>query len=157
MRWIVATLKERLAESLKTSLKGGDKQTLMFARNLQAAIRQKEIDSRKDVDEAEFIGIVSSKIKQRQESIEQFKKGAREDLVVMEEAELKYLQSYLPPQMGADEVRQLIDQAIAEAHAAGPKDMGKVMKILMPKTQGRADGKLVSSLVSEKLKNVTSN
>lgn len=144
-------LKTRLSDAMKNAMKSGDKDTLAFARNLHAAVRKKEIDDRVDLDEAAFIKIVMSLAKQRQDSIEQFKSGGRQDLVSKEEAELKFLQSYLPAQMGESEVRALVEAAIAESGAATAKDMGKVMKVLMPKTQGKADGALVSRLVKEKL------
>ncbi|MBY0471339.1 GatB/YqeY domain-containing protein [bacterium] len=145
------TIKERLSETMKTSMKSGDKDTLGFTRNLHAAIRKKEIDDRIDLDDAGCQKIISTLVKQRQDSIEQFKQGGRQDLVDKETAELKFLQSYLPEMMSEAEVRKLVDWAVTEAKATGPKDMGAVMKLLMPKTQGRADGKLLSQLVKEKL------
>ena len=145
------TIKQRLSEGMKTAMKSGDKDTLAFSRNLHAAVRKKEIDDRVDLDDAGVIKIISTLSKQRQDSIEQFKAGNRADLVAKEEAELKFLKSFLPEQMGEDEVRKLVDWAVTESKAAGPKDMGNVMKLLMPKTQGRADGKLVNQLVKERL------
>jgi uncharacterized protein YqeY len=147
----MATLKERLAEQIKTAMKSGDKSTLSFARNLHAAVRKKEIDDRIDLDDAGLIKIVTSSAKQRQDSIDQFRQGGREDLVKQEEAELKFLQTFLPAQMDEAEVRTLVDWAISEAKATGPKDLGQVMKILLPKVQGRADGKWVNQLVREKI------
>ena len=145
------SLKERLSDQIKTAMKSGDKDTLTFARNLHAAVRKKEIDDRIDLDDDAVIKIVTSSIKQRQDSIEQFRKGAREDLVAKEEAELRFLQTYLPVQLSEKELRDLIDWAVTEAKAAGPKDMGQVMKLLVPKVQGKADGKWVNQLVREKL------
>ncbi len=147
----MATLKERLSEQMKTAMKSADKETLAFARNLHAAVRKKEIDDRIDLDDAGFIKIVTTSAKQRQDSIDQFRQGGREDLVAKEEAELKFLQSFLPAQMDEAEVRRLVDWAIAEAKATGPKDLGAVMKVLLPKVQGRADGKWVNQLVREKI------
>lgn len=145
------TLKERLSDQIKASMKSGDKDTLSYARNLHAAIRKKEIDDRVDLDDAAVQKIVTSLVKQRQDSIDQFKKGGREDLVSKEEAEMKFLLSYMPAQMSEAEVRQIVDWAIQEAKATGPKDMGNVMKVLMPKVQGKADGKLVNQLVKERI------
>lgn len=151
----MSSLKERLSEAMKTAMKSGDKATLGFARNLHSAVRKKEIDDRVDLDDAGLMKIASSLIKQRQDSIDQFRQGGRADLVAQEEAELKFLQGFLPAQMPESEVRQIVAQSVAEARAGGPalgpKDMGKVMKILMPKLQGRADGKLISQLVKESL------
>jgi uncharacterized protein len=145
------TIKESLSELIKTSMKSGDKDTLSYARNLHAAVRKKEIDDRIDLDDAGVLKIISTLVKQRHDSIEQFQKGAREDLVVKEQAELKFLQSFMPAQMGEAEIRSMVDWAVSEAKATGPKDMGAVMKLLMPKTQGVADGKLVSQIVKEKI------
>jgi uncharacterized protein YqeY len=145
------TIKGRLSEQMKSAMKSGDKDLVLFARNLHAAIRKKEIDDKVDLDDAGVQKIISSLIKQRQDSIEQFKQGGREDLVAKEEAELKFLQAFMPAQMDEAEVRKIVDWAVTEARAAGPKDMGNVMKLLMPKVQGRADGKLVSQLVKERL------
>jgi uncharacterized protein YqeY len=145
------TIKERLSEQMKASMKSGDKDTLAYARNLHAAVRKKEIDDRVDLDDAGVLKIISSLVKQRHDSIEQFKQGGREDLVAKEEAELKFLQAFMPAQMDEAEIRKIVDWAVTEAKATGPKDMGQVMKLLLPKTQGRADGKLVNQLVRERI------
>ena len=147
----MATIKERLSALMKSSMKSGDKETLSFVRNLHAAVRKKEIDDRIDLDDAAVLKIISTLVKQRQDSIEQFTKGAREDLVKKEEAELKFLQSFMPTQLSEDEVKKIVDWAVTEAKATGPKDMGNIMKLLMPKVQGLADGKLVNQLVRERI------
>jgi uncharacterized protein len=147
----MATIKERLSEQMKSSMKSGDKETLSFTRNLHAAIRKKEIDDRVDLDDAAVLKIIASLVKQRQDSIEQFQQGGREDLVIKEQSELKFLQSFMPAQMDEAEIRKLVEWAVTEAKASGPKDMGQVMKLLMPKVQGRADGKLVNQIVKEKI------
>ena len=147
----MATIKEKLSEQMKASMKSGDKETLAFTRNLHAAIRKKEIDDRVDLDDAAVQKIIQTLVKQRQDSIEQFQQGGREDLVAKEQSELKFLQSYLPEQMGEDEIRKLVDWAVTESKASSPKDLGAVMKLLVPKTQGKADGKLVNQLVRERL------
>jgi len=147
----MATIKEQLSEKMKASMKSGDKETLSFVRNLHSVIRKKEIDDRVDLDDAGVQKIIISSMKQRQDSIDQFKQGGREDLVAKETAELNFLLSYMPAQMSEDEVRKVVDWAITEAKATGPKDMGNVMKLLMPKTQGKADGKLVSQIVKERI------
>ena len=147
----MASIKETLSEQMKTAMKAGEKEKLGFVRNLHAAIRKKEIDDRVDLDDAAVIKIITSLVKQRQDSIDQFKQGGRQDLVDKEEAELKFLMSHMPAQMGEDEVRKIVDWAVTESKAAGPKDMGNVMKLLMPKVQGKADGKLVNQLVKERI------
>jgi uncharacterized protein YqeY len=147
----MATIKERLSEQMKASMKSGDKDTLAFVRNLHAQVRKKEIDDKVDLDDAGIQKIITSSIKQRQDSIEQFKSGGRTDLVAKEEAELKFLMSYMPEQMSEAELRKIVDWAVTESKAAGPKDMGNVMKLLMPKVQGKADGKLVNQLVKERI------
>ena len=145
------TIKEKLSEQMKAAMKSGDKDTLGFARNLHAAVRKKEIDDRVDLDDAAVQKIISTSMKQRQDSIDQFKAGGREDLVAKETAELNFLKSFMPAQMDEAEIRKIVDWAVTESKAAGPKDMGAVMKLLMPKVQGKADGKLVNQLVKERI------
>ena len=150
----MATIKENLSATIKTAMKAGDKSTLTYARNLHAAIRKKEIDDRVDLDDAAVLKIIGSAMKQRQDSIEQFKQGKRDDLVANEEAELKFLMAYMPAQMDEAEIRKIVDWAVTESKAAGPKDMGNVMKLLMPKTTGKADGKLVNQIVRERIEKI---
>ncbi len=147
----MATIKEQLSEKIKASMKGGDKETLMFARNLHAAIRKKEIDDRIDLDDAAVQKIITTLLKQRQDSHDQFKAGGREDLVAKELAEMQFLLQYMPKQMSEAEIREVVSWAVAEAKATTAKDLGAVMKLVLPKTQGKADGKLVSQLVKDKL------
>lgn len=149
----MATIKERISEDMKAAMKSGDKAKLAAVRMLHSAIRKKEIDDRTDLDDAGAIKIISSLVKQRQDSIEQFKAGNRQDLVEKETAELKLLQAYLPEQMSQDELVKIVEAAIQEANAKSAKDMGAVMKVLLPKVAGKADGKLVNQLVREKLPN----
>jgi hypothetical protein len=145
------SIKNKIAEDMKAALKAQDKDRLQAIRNLHGAIRKKEIDDRVELDDEGVFKIISSLIKQRQDSIEQFKKGSRLDLVEKETKELEVLKSYLPAQLSKEEVEKLVDEAISEAKASTQKDMGAVMKILMPKVSGRADGKLVSQIVTSKL------
>jgi len=147
----MATIKEQMSDLMKSSMKSGDKETLGFVRNLHAAVRKKEIDDKVDLDDAGVQKIIGSAMKQRQDSIEQYKAGQREDLVAKEEAELTFLKKYMPAQMGEDEIRKIVDWAVTESKAQGPKEMGKVMALLMPKVQGKADGKLVNQIVKERL------
>ncbi len=152
----MSKLKAELSEKIKTSMKSGDKATLLYARSLFAAIRKREIDERKDVTDEDFQKIVGTQMKQRRESISQFEKGGRDDLVAKEKAELTFLEGFMPPALGDDELVKIIDEAIDEVKPSGPKEMGKVMQALMPKVQGRADGKKVSQLVREKISGATS-
>ncbi len=144
-------LKADLSEKMKASMKSGEKDTLMYARTLFAAVRKKEIDDRVDITDEEFQKIAGTLIKQRRESIEQFEKGGRDDLVAKEKAEMAFLETFLPAQLGDEELIQIIDEAVKEAQPQSAKDLGKVMKILMPKVQGRADGKKVNQLVRERV------
>lgn len=145
------TLKEQLSETIKTAMKSGDKATLGYARNLHAAVRKKEIDDRVDLDDAGIQKVALSAMKQRKESIEQFRAGGREDLAANEEAELKFLERFAPAQMSEAELVRHVEESIAESGAKDAKEVGKVMKVLMPKVQGRADGKLINQLVRERL------
>lgn len=145
------TIKEKISEDTKNAMKSGDKNKVGALRMLHSAIRKKEIDDRIDLDDTGVTKIIASLVKQRQDSIEQFKAGNRQDLVDKETAELILLQSYMPAQMPESELVKIIDSAIQEANAKTQKEMGAVMKILMPKVSGKADGKLVNQLVRERL------
>jgi uncharacterized protein len=141
------TLKERLNQDMKDSLKAHDSARLSAIRMIISAVRNKEIDSRKDMDDEGVLSVLSTSAKQRRESIEQYEKAGRQDLVDKEKAELEVIMSYMPQQMGRAEIEALVKEAVAESGATGPGDMGKVMKVLMPKVKGRADGKLVNEVV----------
>ena len=147
------SLKEKLTADMKGAMKAKDagKQRLSVIRLVRGAIRQLEIDGKKELQDEDVLGVISKEVKQRRDSIEDFKKGGRDDLVAAAEAEIAILMEYLPQQLSEDEVRNLVKEAIAASGAASPKDMGKVMKELMPKVKGRADGKLVNGIVKELL------
>lgn len=145
------SIKERVSEDTKAGMKSGDKAKVAALRMLHSAVRKKEIDDRADLDDAGVIKVITTLVKQRQDSIEQFKAGGRQDLVDKEMAELALLQSYLPEQMSQDELVRIVESAIQESNAKTQKDMGAVMKVLMPKVAGKADGKLVNQLVRERL------
>jgi uncharacterized protein YqeY len=147
----MSELKLKLSQAIKVAMKAQDKNTLTFARSLHAAIRKKEIDDRVDLQDADVEKLVVTLLKQRQDSFEQFQKGGREDLASQEKLEIEFLKTYLPPQLSEEEVLKIVDEAFIESQAKEPKDMGKVMKILMPKIQGKADGKWVGELVKKKL------
>jgi hypothetical protein len=144
-------LKARLAEDYRAALRSGDKLKVSVIRLLTALIKNREVEKRGPLTDAEVMQAISSSCKQRQDSIEQYRQGGRQDLADKETAELHILQSYLPQPFTAEEMEELVRAAIQEAQAASPKEMGKVMTLLMPKVTGRADGKVVSALVREML------
>ncbi|MGZ8255048.1 MAG: GatB/YqeY domain-containing protein [Burkholderiaceae bacterium] len=145
------SLKDRITEDMKTAMRAKDAPRLSAIRLLQAAIKQKEVDERIVADDAAVLGIVEKLIKQRKDSIEQFGKAGRTDLVDKETAELNLLSGYLPQQMSDDELRSAVDAAISESGAAGPQAMGKVMALLKPRIAGRADMGKASALVKQRL------
>ena len=145
------SIREQVASDMKAAMKAGDKARLGYARNLHAAIRKKEIDDKVELDDGAVQQLIGTLSKQRRDSIDQFTKGGREDLVDAEKAELDYLMSHMPQQMDEAEIRSIVEAAVKETGASDPKDMGKVMKVVAPKTQGRADGKLVSQYVRQAL------
>jgi len=144
-------LKARLAEDYRAALRSGEKLKVSVIRLLMALIKNREVEKRGPLTDAEVMQAVSSSCKQRQDSIDQYRQGGRQDLVDKETAELQILQLYLPQPLSAEELADLVRAAIQEAQAASPKEMGKVMTLLMPKVTGRADGKVVSALVREML------
>jgi hypothetical protein len=144
-------LKAQLADDLKSALRSGDKLRTSVIRLLTALIKNREVEKRGPLTDAELMQALSASCKQRQEAIEQFRQGHRQDLVDKETAELHILQAYLPAALGPEELQALVQEAIRESQAASPREMGKVMALLMPKVTGRADGKVVSGLVREML------
>lgn len=147
------SLKEKLTADMKEAMKAREegRQRLGVIRMVRGAIRQQEIDGQKELDDDAVLAVISKEVKQRRDSIEEFKKGGREDLIAQNEAEIAVLMAYLPQQMAEGEIRKLVQDAITATGASSPKEMGKVMKELMPKVKGRADGKLVNQIVRELL------
>jgi uncharacterized protein YqeY len=143
--------KEKMNNEMVLAAKAKDKIRLSALRMLKSGLHNREIDLKRELDEGEFLQLLSSMVKQRRDSIEQFAKGGRADLVEKEEAELKVIEGFLPAQLSEAELDASIADAIREAGAAGVRDMGKVMKILMPKLTGRADGKAVGDKVKARL------
>jgi len=137
----------RLNDEMVIAAKARDRIRLSAIRMLKTALHNKEIELMRPLNESETLQIISAMVKQRKDSIEQFAKGGRTDLVEKEEAELKVVQEFMPVQMSDDEVESIIQKAIAEAGAVSVKDMGKVMKVLMPQLTGKADGKMVGEKV----------
>lgn len=144
-------LKAQLTEDLKSALRSGDKLRTSVIRLLTALIKNREVEKRGPLTDAEAIQAVSASCKQRQEAIELYRQGGRQDLVDKETAELAILQAYLPSALSTDEIQALVREAIRDSQASSPREMGKVMALLMPKVTGRADGKVVSTLVREML------
>jgi uncharacterized protein YqeY len=147
------SLKERLTEDMKQAMKDKEsgKLRLSVIRMVRANIKNVEIDSKQELSDDEVLGVVSKEVKMRRDSIEEFTKGNRLDLVENLEQEIEVLMKYLPEQLSETEVRTLVEQAVEESKAVSPKEMGKVMAVLMPKVKGRADGKLVNTIVREML------
>lgn len=146
-------LYEKIESDMKAALKSADTGKLSVLRMLVAAIKQFEIDKNvKAPAESDVLQILSRQIKQHRESIEQFTSGNRPDLAAKEAAELKILEAYMPAQLGEAELSDIVKAAMAETGAATKAEMGKVMKLVMEKAKGRADGKLISQLVMNMLK-----
>jgi uncharacterized protein YqeY len=151
------TLREQIARDYNEALKARDERRLSALRLLRTEIKKREVSGqKKELSETEVMESISTLVKQRRESIRLFAEGGRQDLVEKEEAELRCLLSYLPQALSAAEVEELIAQVIQETQAAGPKDMGKVMKAVMAKVAGRADGKAVSEMVKQSLSRLAS-
>lgn len=145
------TLEERLQKDFKEALRAGDKERVSTLRLLKAAITQKAKEKGKDIDEAAVLDVLNSAAKQRKEAMEAYHKGGREDLSAKEQRELEIIQQYLPEPLSDDELVACVDAVISELGATSPKDMGKVMKVIMAEVKGRADGGLVNRIVKERL------
>jgi len=147
----MVAFKEKMNQEMVLAAKTNDKIRLSALRMLKSGLHNREIDLKRELGEGEFLQLLSSMVKQRRDSIEQFAKGGRIDLVEKEEAELKVIEEFLPAQLSGAELDASIAEAIREAGAEGVRDMGKVMKVLMPKLTGRADGKAVGDKVKARL------
>lgn len=145
------TLKQRLQEDMKTAMRSQDKPRLDAVRLILAAVKQVEVDERIAVDDGRLLAILDKMVKQRRDSIAQYQKGNREDLVQQENFELAIIQNYMPAQLSAAEIDSMIKAAIQQTGATSAKDMGKVMAELKAKLQGRADIAAVSAKVKEQL------
>lgn len=147
------SLQERLTEDVKTAMKAREagKSRLSVLRMVKASIRNIEIDRKKELNDEDVLDVLAKEVKMRRDSMDDFRKGNRPDLVAALEEEIAILAEYLPAQLSEEEVRALVDQAVSQAQAVTAKDMGKVMAILMPQVKGKADGKLVNTLVRERL------
>lgn len=144
-------LKDQLMADMKEAMKAHDKDRLAVIRMVRGAIRQQEIDGKKELGDSDVIAVISKEVKMRKDSIEEFKKGDRQDLVDKTQAEIEVLMPYMPAQLSEAEVSELVKAAVEETGAKTQKDMGKVMGKLMPKVKGRADGKMVNNIVRSML------
>jgi uncharacterized protein YqeY len=145
------SLQQRLDDDLKAGMKSSDNLKTSVLRMVKAAVKNKQIEKRKELSDEEIISVISTLTKQRRESIDMFSKGAREDLAEKERQELAILQMYLPSQLSPEDLDRIIMEAINESSAEGVKDIGKIMRLIMPRVQGAADGKVVNQRVRELL------
>lgn len=145
------SLKQRLTDDMKAAMKSGDKHSLGVIRLINAAIKQKEVDERIELDDPQVVAILDKMVKQRRDSVTQFTAGAREDLAAIEREEIVVIERYVPAKMDEAGIRAAIDAAVAETGASGPADMGKLMAVLKPRLAGQADMGQVSALVKQTL------
>ncbi len=148
------SIKDLLTEDMKQAMKDKEsgKLRLSVIRMARANIKNIEIDEKRELNDDEVLAVLVKEVKMRQDSLEEFAKAGREELVEQAKQEIAILRKYLPEQLSDEELRALVEEAVAETGAAGPKAMGKVMAALMPKTRGRADGKRINTMVRELLK-----
>jgi uncharacterized protein YqeY len=145
------TMQDRLTEAMKDAMRAKDSLRLNTVRLIRTAVKNREIDARRELDEQEVVAVLSTLVKQRRESAQAYREGGRPELADKEEQELAVIQEFLPAQLGEEEVRGIIEEAVAETGATSMKDMGKVMKVVTARTVGRADGRVVSDLVKARL------
>ena len=145
------TLKSQLTDDMKTAMKAGDKPRLGVIRLINAAIKQKEVDERIEVDDAQVLAVLEKMVKQRRDSISQYDAANRQDLADIERAEMAVIETYRPAKLDAAAIQAAIDNAVAETGASGPADMGKLMAVLKPRLAGQADMGEVSKLVKQRL------
>jgi uncharacterized protein len=145
------SLEERLVQEMKEAMKSSDKLRLSTIRMIRSTVKNKEIELRKPLDDGEIQKAIQGMVRKGEESVEQFKLGGRMDLVEKESKEIEILKSFLPQALTQEEILKIIDETIEETQSTSLKDIGKLMKSVMPKLQGRADGKLVNQLVKERL------
>lgn len=145
------SLKQQLTEDMKTAMRGGDKARLGVIRLILAAVKQREVDERIELDDAQTVGVLEKMLKQRKDSVNQYVAAGREDLADVERAEMAVIEAYLPAKLSDAEVDALIDAAIAETGANSPRDMGKVVAAVKGKAAGRADMGQVSARIKTRL------
>jgi len=147
----MSPLKQRLTDDMKAAMKSGDKHGLGVIRLMLAAIKQREVDERIELDDAQVLAALDKMVKQRRDSVSQFEAAGRTDLAEIEKSEIVVIERYLPAKLGEAEIVAAIDAAIAETGASGPADIGKLMGALKPKLAGQADMGQVSALVKQRL------
>ena len=145
------SLKGSIVDDMKAAMKAGEKDRLKVIRLILAAVKQVEVDSRSELDDAAVLGVLEKMVKQRRDSVEQYTKGGREDLATIERDEIAVLETYLPEQLSDDEIDAIVDSVIAETGAEGIRDMGKVMGAIKARVAGQADMGVVGSKVKAKL------
>lgn len=145
------SLKQQLTDDMKAAMKAGEKDRLGVIRLVNAAIKQKEVDERIELDDAAVLAVLEKMVKQRKDSVSQYEAASREDLAAIERAEIVVIEAYLPAKLDEAAIAAAIDEAVAATGAAGPADIGKLMGVLKPKLAGQADMGLVSKLVKQKL------
>ena len=145
------TLLGEISSALKDAMREKDEAKLASLRSVLTAVKNREIEVRRSLEDPEVISLISTQIKQRKESIDLYRKGGREDLAKAEERELQILQAYMPEELSTEEMSQALDEIISDVGAVSIKDMGKVMKAAMAKLAGRADGRVINEMVKEKL------
>ena len=148
---MASAILDQLLDDIKTAMKSREKDKLSALRFLHAAIKNIEVNERREPTDDDVLDVIGRLVKQRQEAIEQFQKGGRDDLVAQESFQLNLYRAYQPKQLSEDEIAALVQQAIADTGAAGKKDMGNVMKAVMPQVKGRAEGKVVNAIVGRML------
>ena len=148
---MASSIYDELQADIKEAMKTRAADRVTALRTLMAQIKDATVNAGKDVTDAEVATVISKAIKQRQDSVEQFRAGGREDLATREQAEIDLFRKYMPRQLGEAEIEDLVRKAIAESGAAGKADLGKVMKVLMPQVKGKADGRLVNAVVGRLL------
>ena len=147
----MASIKDRLTEDMKAAMRAKDKDRLGVIRLALAAVKQREVDERIELDDTQILAVVDKMVKQRRDSISQFSAAGRDELAAKEQAEIEVLQDYLPAALSEEELQEIIASAIKETGAASVKDMGKLMAVLKPQVQGRADMGMVSKIVKQSL------
>jgi len=144
-------LKQRLQDDMKAAMKGGEKRRLGVIRLINAAIKQREVDERIELDDTQVLAVLDKMLKQRRDSLSQYEAAGRQDLADQEGYEIEVCQGYMPAAMGEDEIAAVITEALEATGAASMKDMGRVMGLVRPKVQGRADMVQVSALIKQRL------
>ncbi len=148
---MASEIKQRIEDEVKSAMRARDKERLATLRLITAELKRVEVDERIELDDARVLGVLDKMVKQRNDSLEQYRKAGREDLAAREAAEIDVIREFMPRPLDTDELDAIIDSAIAEAGASSMKDMGQVMKLVRPQVQGRADMADVSERVKQKL------